>query len=142
MASVGAAAARSGGGLTRVVIVGRPNVGKSSLFNWLVEKRVAIEDPTAGVTRDQYVSRKRASSPQTPRSMPGQGRCITSQPPSPSPTACPSASTISGTTPGKGSVQLPGFVGTAPGIGEIMMPPVSVCHQVSTTGMRPLPTSW
>jgi GTP-binding protein len=41
----------------RVVIVGRPNVGKSSLFNWLVEKRIAIEDPTAGVTRDRLVQR-------------------------------------------------------------------------------------
>jgi GTP-binding protein len=40
-----------------VVIVGRPNVGKSSLFNWLVEKRIAIEDPTAGVTRDRLVQR-------------------------------------------------------------------------------------
>ncbi|MDO4574836.1 MAG: ribosome biogenesis GTPase Der [Planctomycetia bacterium] len=38
--------------LPQVVIVGRPNVGKSSLFNWLVGKRLAIVDPTAGVTRD------------------------------------------------------------------------------------------
>ena len=43
--------------LPQVVIVGRPNVGKSSLFNWLVEKRIAIEDPTAGVTRDRLVQR-------------------------------------------------------------------------------------
>jgi len=41
----------------QVVIVGRPNVGKSSLFNWLAEKRIAIEDPTAGVTRDRLVQR-------------------------------------------------------------------------------------
>ena len=41
----------------KVVIVGRPNVGKSTLFNWLVEKRIAIEDPTAGVTRDRLVQR-------------------------------------------------------------------------------------
>ena len=41
----------------KVVVVGRPNVGKSSLFNWLIEKRIAIEDPTAGVTRDRLVQR-------------------------------------------------------------------------------------
>jgi GTP-binding protein len=33
--------------------VGRPNVGKSSLFNWLASRRIAIVDPTAGVTRDR-----------------------------------------------------------------------------------------
>ncbi|MFM8733575.1 MAG: ribosome biogenesis GTPase Der [Pirellulales bacterium] len=43
--------------IPQIVIVGRPNVGKSSIFNWLVEKRIAIEDPTAGVTRDRLVQR-------------------------------------------------------------------------------------
>ncbi|MCS5617093.1 MAG: EngA family GTP-binding protein, partial [Pirellulales bacterium] len=43
--------------IPQIVITGRPNVGKSSLFNWLIEKRIAIEDPTAGVTRDRLVQR-------------------------------------------------------------------------------------
>ncbi|MCA9234926.1 MAG: ribosome biogenesis GTPase Der [Planctomycetales bacterium] len=36
----------------RVVIVGRPNVGKSSLFNWLAGLRLAIVEDQPGVTRD------------------------------------------------------------------------------------------
>ena len=40
-------------GIPQVVIVGRPNVGKSSIFNWLARKRLAIVDGTAGVTRDR-----------------------------------------------------------------------------------------
>src|SRR5437773_510473 len=39
-----------------VAIVGRPNVGKSSLFNWLASRRIAIVEPTAGVTRDRVTT--------------------------------------------------------------------------------------
>ncbi|MEW6199755.1 MAG: ribosome biogenesis GTPase Der [Planctomycetota bacterium] len=39
--------------LPLVVIVGRPNVGKSSLLNTLRRARVSIVDPRAGITRDR-----------------------------------------------------------------------------------------
>jgi GTP-binding protein len=42
--------------LPKVAIVGRPNVGKSSLLNMLARRRISIVEPTAGVTRDRVAA--------------------------------------------------------------------------------------
>ena len=39
-----------------IAIVGRPNVGKSPLFNALARRRISIVEPTRGVTRDRVAT--------------------------------------------------------------------------------------
>ena len=68
-----------------------------------------------------------------PRSIDGHGLVSASRPP-PTSTFSPRSFLISAAMPGKGRVAEPGMVVVTPGSGAIMMAPVSVCHQVSTTG--------
>jgi len=53
--------------MPKVVIVGRPNVGKSSLFNWLTGRRIAIVDDMSGVTRDRVGSLAQVGDDANPR---------------------------------------------------------------------------
>src|SRR5579875_2114925 len=74
-----------------------------------------------------------------PRVMAGHGSVSTRKPPPPFGTEFPSLSTTSALMPGSGRVADPGLASVTPGSGEIMIAPVSVCHQVSTTGVRSPP---
>ena len=54
----------------------------------------------------------------------------------------PLSLTTSASMPGNGRVAEPGLSVVMPGSGLIRMWPVSVCHQVSTTGQRPPPMTF
>src|SRR5678815_4052567 len=69
------------------------------------------------------------------RNIDGQGRLITKYPPSLASTDLPSRVIMSASIPGNGFVPDPGLVVVAPGMGVIMIEPVSVCHHVSTIGL-------
>jgi len=43
--------------LPKLAIVGRPNVGKSALFNRLCNQRISIVDEAEGVTRDRLYAK-------------------------------------------------------------------------------------
>src|ERR1700749_1300709 len=72
--------------------------------------------------------------------MPGHGNCIHRLPLTPLPSIIvPFSSTITGCTPGSGRPAKLGFNGVTPAIADIICPPFSVCHQVSTIGQLPWP---
>lgn len=59
--------------LPKIAIVGRPNVGKSSLLNRLARRRVSIVDPTPGVTRDRIATIIELDPPlETPKGTPSK----------------------------------------------------------------------
>ena len=73
------------------------------------------------------------------RSIDGHGSVSTRKPPEPFGTGAPSSSTTSAEMPGTGASPSPACAAVTPGSGLIMIAPVSVCHQVSTTGVRSPP---
>ena len=85
---------------------------------------------------------KRSSSPYSVRSMPGHGCGSDNSPCVPRGTSSPSSSSTAAAMPGSGVPAIPGFIAWAPGKVVIMIPPVSVCHQVSTIGQLPPPTTF
>src|SRR3954466_7646681 len=76
------------------------------------------------------------------RAIEGHG-CLMTRNPFPDLTEFPFSSKMSVAMPGIGLVAETGLVGVAPGMGEIIVDPVSVCHPVSMMGERSFPiTLW
>jgi len=73
--------------------------------------------------------------------MEGHGDLIQRRPSHSPESSFPCSFKIAGLTPKKGKAADPGFEGNAAGNGVIRCPPVSVCHQVSTMGHLPFPTT-
>jgi hypothetical protein len=59
---------------SQVIIIGRPNVGKSTLFNRLVGKKLALVDDQPGVTRDRRFGEATCSGSTSPSSIPPAGK--------------------------------------------------------------------
>ena len=92
-----------------------------------------------GMDGYQLLEKVRELHPQVVRIIPGQGFLMQSLPPSFVEHSVPSSRSTTGSTPKNGRLALPGLSVCAPGSGLMRMPPVSVCHHVSTMGQRPLP---
>src|SRR3990172_3641731 len=82
----------------------------------------------------QYCWTYRSGSPYIVLSIEGQGFFKTRNPPAFGGTSIPFSSRTAASIPGNGIVAEPGFVATTPGMGVIIIIPVSVCHHVSTIG--------
>ena len=71
--------------LPQVIIIGRPNVGKSTIWNRLVGKKLALVDDQPGVTRDRRYGEAHLTGLDFTSSIPPAGK---TKPPKPCPDGC------------------------------------------------------